>query len=78
MVEVADSSVEYDQQTKAPLYARSGIPELWLVDLTRDHVVIHRDPTPEGYATVRVARRGGTISPLALPELQIAVTDILG
>ena len=78
VVEVADTSVEFDRQVKAPLYARSGLPELWIVDVDRDHVTVHRDPTSEGYATVRVLRRGDTISPLAFPDLTIAVDDILG
>jgi Uma2 family endonuclease len=78
VVEVADSSVEYDRQVKAPLYAHSGIPEYWLVDLQRDHIVVSCDPTADGYATPRVFRRGETIAPLAFPDLVVAVDDILG
>jgi Uma2 family endonuclease len=78
VVEVADGSEVYDRQTKAPLYARHGIPELWIANLNRDQVVIYRDPTPAGYATTRVARRGESISPLAFPNLAIAVDKIFG
>lgn len=78
VIEVADSSVEYDRQIKAPLYARNGIPEFWLLDLGRDHLVVYRDPTGDGYATTRVVRRGEAISPLAFPHLVIPVADILG
>jgi Uma2 family endonuclease len=78
IVEVADSSEVYDLRTKAPLYARYGIPELWVANLNRDHVVVFQDPTPQGYATTRVARRGESISPLAFPDLKIAVDAILG
>jgi Uma2 family endonuclease len=78
LVEVADSSEEYDQRTKAPLYARYGIPELWIANLNRDQLVVYRDPTPAGYATVRVLRRGESISPLAFPDLTVGVNDILG
>ena len=78
IVEVADSSEGYDRLTKAPLYALYKIPELWIADLNRDRISIHRDPTPTGYATVQVARRGETISPLAFPDIQIAVEAILG
>ena len=77
IVEVADSSIQYDRQVKAPLYARSGVPEYWIVDLTRDHVAVHRDPTDAGYATTRVFRRGETINPTVFPDLRIAVEDIL-
>ena len=78
VVEVADSSEVYDRQTKASLYARHGILELWIVSLNRDQILLHRDPTPGGYATLRVARRGESISPLAFPQLTIAVDAILG
>jgi Uma2 family endonuclease len=78
VIEVADSSETYDRQVKAPLYARNGIPELWIVSLNRDQILLHREPTPEGYATIRVARRGESISPLAFPNLIIAVDAILG
>jgi Uma2 family endonuclease len=78
IIEVADSSEVYDRQTKAPLYARHGIPELWIASLNRDQVMTYREPTPHGYATTHVARRGETISALAFPDLTIAVDAILG
>lgn len=78
VIEVADSSIEYDRQIKAPLYARNRIQELWLLDLGRNHLVVYRDPTGEGYATTRVLRRGEVISPLAFPHLVIPIADILG
>ncbi|MDQ3504080.1 MAG: Uma2 family endonuclease, partial [Actinomycetota bacterium] len=78
VVEVADSSEVYDRRTKAPLYARHGIPELWIANLNRDQIIVCRDPAPAGYATVRVARRGESISPLAFPDLTITVDAILG
>lgn len=48
LIEVADTSLEYDRRTKLPLYARHGIPEEWIVDLTSDVVSVHRDPTSAG------------------------------
>lgn len=78
IVEVADSSIQYDRQVKAPLYARSGVPELWIVDLNRDHLAVHRDPTDAGYATTQVFRRSETIGPVSFPDFRIAVEDILG
>jgi Uma2 family endonuclease len=77
IVEVADTSERYDR-TKAPLYARNGIPELWIVNLNRDQVTRFLEPAPGGYRTTRVYRRGESIGPLAFPHLVIAVDDILG
>ncbi|MFN8635510.1 MAG: Uma2 family endonuclease [Chloroflexota bacterium] len=78
IVEVADTSEAYDRRTKAPLYARHGIPELWLVDLNRDLVTRFTEPGPDGYASTRIFRRGESLSPLAFPDLQVAVDAILG
>lgn len=78
IVEVADTSEGYDRRTKAPLYARYGILELWIVDLNRAWITRYTDPTPDGYATTRVFRRGESLSPLAFPHLTISVDAILG
>jgi Uma2 family endonuclease len=77
LVEVADSSLEYDRQVKLPLYARANIPEVWVEDLVHDVVEVHRDPGPEGYRSVRLVRRGETIQPLAFPDVDIPVDAIL-
>ena len=58
LVEVADTSVDYDRGTKLPLYASSRIPEVWLVDLQRNRIELLREPSVEGYRTVEVRVRG--------------------
>ena len=78
LVEVADSSVQYDRQVKMPMYARAGIPEVWLVNLVEGHVVVYRDPAPDGYRTAHVARPGDEIRPLAVPDLAVPVAEIVG
>src|SRR6266704_702353 len=45
VIEVADTSAEFDRQIKAPRYALGGVRELWLVDLEREVVVVYHDPT---------------------------------
>lgn len=77
VIEVADSSLLYDQAIKKPLYARSGIAELWLVDLTQQRIVVHRHPTAEGYESVQHAHAGDTLSPAAFPDVALAVDAIL-
>ncbi len=78
VIEVADTPESYDRRTKAPLYARFGIPELWIVDVNRAWITCYLDPTADGYSTTRVYRRGESLSPLAFPNLVIAVNDVLG
>ncbi|HEY2737186.1 MAG TPA: Uma2 family endonuclease [Thermoanaerobaculia bacterium] len=78
LVEVADSSAGYDRRVKAPLYARHGIREYWILDLPGKVLEVHRRPGPDGYAEVRRLRRGDSIAPEALPDTVFAVSDLLG
>jgi Uma2 family endonuclease len=78
VVEVSDTTIDYDRQVKVPLYAPYGIPELWVVVLELEVVEIYRRPTAEGYQEVSQARRGQRLSPEAFPDLELAVDDILG
>jgi Uma2 family endonuclease len=78
IVEVADTSLGFDLGEKADTYAGDGIPELWVLDLAGDRLIVHRDPTPDGYASVQTAARGETITALAFPDITFTVDDILG
>src|SRR2546427_975690 len=75
VIEVADSSLEWDQRTKIPLYARTRIPEAWLVNLPADTIECYREPTAEGYADMRTARRGETLTPALVPGIALRVDD---
>jgi len=77
LVEVADSSLDYDRNTKVPLYAEAGIVEYWLVNLVDEQIIVYRNPGPGGYGMIQVCRRGDTIHPLAFPDVAIAVSDVL-
>ena len=78
LIEVADSSLDFDRGTKAFLYSRHDIPEVWLQDLKNGALVVHRDPSPQGYRDVKTLHRGDRLSPLAFPDLVIEVSAILG
>ena len=78
VIEVADTSAHYDRQTKIPLYARAGIPEVWLVNLPADRIEIYREPRERGYADIRAANRGEALTPLQLPGITLGVNDIVG
>ncbi len=78
IVEVADTSVEFDQTVKLRLYARAGIPEVWILNLPEVNLEVYRGPTASGYKEKRTLGAGDTISPLALPDVTFAVSDILG
>lgn len=78
IVEVADTSLRYDRHRKLPSYARAGIPEVWLVDLTLDRVEIYREPSSDGYASQQILGRDATLTPLLLPDVAIRVADLFG
>ena len=77
IIEVSDSRVQVDRGEKARRYAQSGIPELWIFVLETDEVEVSRQPTPEGYAYVRVYRRGDTLTIQELPGIQLTVDELL-
>lgn len=78
VVEVADTSAEYDREVKLPLYGQAGVAEAWLVDLSADRLLVARQPAPDGYRTVAVLGRGEQVVPLAFPDLALPVADLLG
>ena len=78
LIEVADRSLLYDRRVKLPLYARAGLREVWIVDLVRDEVQIHREPTPTGFAHAERRGRGARLEPAAFSDLTLSVDELLG
>jgi len=77
LIEVADTTLRYDRETKLPLYAEAGIPEVWIVDLQRERVLAYREPRAGDYQQVSTVVRGGTLSPAAFSDLTLPVAEIL-
>jgi Uma2 family endonuclease len=77
VVEAADTSLAQDRQTKLLGYAAAGVRETWLLDLPGDALEAHREPRPTGYALIRRYQRGERVSPEALPDVAVAVADLL-
>ena len=78
LVEVADTSEDYDREVKMPLYAQYGIPEAWLVDISSRSIQIYRDPGPEGYGDIQQVGQGRSIAPQAFPGLGLVVEEVFG
>ena len=77
IVEVADSSLEYDTTVKLGLYAIVGIPEYWIVDLRNDRLLVYAQPEGDAYRIARELHRGEFIAPQALPESEFPVGSFL-
>ena len=52
VIEVADSSIKFHRDTKAPLYAAAGISEYWIVNIIDSHLEIYRQPEGSIYTSL--------------------------
>ncbi|MGZ8219557.1 Uma2 family endonuclease [Methylomagnum sp.] len=77
LVEVADSTIRSDREVKAPLYARHGVPEYWLIDLPTRCIEVYLDPVGGRYQTVRTVE-SGLLAPSAFPEATLDVGEFFG
>ncbi len=78
LIEVALTSYEYDRHLKLPLYAEAGIREVWLIDLERRAIEVYRDPSEGSYRSAESRRAGDTLAPIALPDLELGVSELFG
>ncbi len=75
-VEVANTSLDFDRTVKLALYARSGIPEVWIVNLAAQEVEVYQSPVADSYTSTTRAGRSGTLAIKAIPGVLIPV-DII-
>lgn len=76
LIEVADSALPYDLRVKAPLYARHGVRDYWVVDAVRQTIRIHRAPEDGVYADVEEYEAHDTVAPLRFPDLTIRLDTL--
>jgi Uma2 family endonuclease len=78
VIEVADSSLDYDLEVKLPLYAVAGIAEAFIVDTIHELVERHTEPRDGQYQRVVRAGRGETLTSTVLPSVKLPVDIALG
>lgn len=78
LVEVSDSTVEYDREIKKTLYAAAGIVEYWLVNLQNNTVEVYSQPKNGIYRLARILESGETIETVAVANLKLPIDEILG
>jgi Uma2 family endonuclease len=78
LIEVADSSYAYDRGIKIPLYATTGVLEVWLIDLNRRRVLRYSGPHQGGYKEVRQFGPRRQITSIAIPEFSVATRAFFG
>ena len=84
VVEVAESSLAFDREEKGSLYARGGVRDYWIINLVDHALEVYRDPGPDPaapygwrYQAVEQLGPAAAISPLELPAVRVAVSDLL-
>jgi Uma2 family endonuclease len=75
IVEVADTSLQYDLEVKRPIYARAGVAELWIVDVNRRELHQFREPRLD-YSIHRVLTVSDNVSVAALGEIGFGVSEL--
>ncbi|HRC71584.1 MAG TPA: Uma2 family endonuclease [Candidatus Competibacter sp.] len=75
IVEISDSTLHYDRDVKVPLYARNGIPEVWLLDVQNRQLEIYREPI-NGIYQQRDCRRTGQLAPILCPDASIDLAEL--
>lgn len=76
VVEVADTTLAFDRGIKVPLYARSGIPEVWIVNVNERALHGFRDPAGGSYRSAFTAQVGERVACAALPGVAVEVREI--
>ena len=71
IVEVAESSLDDDRQVKAPVYARCGVPEYWIVDVAASTVEVYTQARAGRYEQMTVHHKGEPIRLVAFPDVEL-------
>ncbi len=77
LVEVSDSTLRYDRNTKIPLYAAAGIREVWILDVNKQQLEVYRQPNEERYQFMETLTRDDTVAAIQLP-LNVRVRELIG
>lgn len=78
IIEVADSSLDFDRLVKLPRYARGGVPEVWIVNLAVGVIEVYREPIAGEYREMLQAARGDVLDLPGVAGAQVRVEDVLG
>jgi Uma2 family endonuclease len=76
LVEVSETSLAFDRGAKLPLYAKFGVPEVWIVDLKGAAIEVFREPGGDGYAA-KQRLTSGSLAPVLLPAAAIDVAAFM-
>ena len=73
LIEVADSSLLYDQGLKRKVYAKLCVAEYWVVNAKTLETTVYRDPQGESYGDIQAVSQEQTLTPSLLPALSVSL-----
>ena len=76
VIEVSDTTYHYDRKIKAPLYARAGVPELWIVDCQHRQVEVHTGAKAGNYESVVVSAETSVLTPQMASNVRVVLADL--
>jgi Uma2 family endonuclease len=76
VIEVADSTLQYDKTIKTALYARFNIPEMWIVDVKKQRLICYSQPINDGYKNVKVKSKLKTVKLTTLGNVKIDLSHL--
>ncbi len=76
VIEIADSSFDYDTSVKRDAYARLGVREYWVIHAVRLETRVFCDPSPSGYARDDLVEPGDLMTPVLVPEIAVRLSDL--
>jgi Uma2 family endonuclease len=76
VIEVSESSLRYDRDVKVPFYARHGVPEVWIVDIPNNQLLVYGSPSDGAYAQQASIARPGILPVTALPGISVDLSSV--
>jgi Uma2 family endonuclease len=70
IIEISDTTLEYDRTEKLAKYAEADVPEVWIVNLKDNVIEVYREPSGNLYILRLIIKQGQKLAPLAFPELE--------
>ena len=76
IVEVSDTTLDHDRDVKLNLYARHSIPEVWLLDVSRNELLVYREPVDGLYRLMRRLSAHDVACPQEAPEISVRLSEL--
>ena len=78
IIEVSDSTLDYNRYTKIPLYAEANVQEVWIINLKEEYVEVYRHPLHGSYQNIQKYYRGESVFIESFPDIEFTIAEILG